>query len=355
MQILISPFEKLKLSPEICSTIEQRDFKIIVPIKNLVINENFTIGNVEFYQNFESIDDNLIKNSDNGRNNPTWNGNLPRARVTVNDVQFISAIMNGYDKISKAIDVIALRTNSSCQALKINGKLEHVEFDYYKLMSQVSIPYWVYCREINTRSYAVLNIEYLTDGILALEYKPEKYFSIFNHLFDKLLLRTELTQPEINLLQVMHWLRRAIQSKDKKDKLLDLWTAMEFLASGTKGGLLFEKSEIEKIKTLIHSQIPLSAAQESAIFSKLEMLNDAPLMEKFRIMSMEAGLELTENEQKLINLTRSKRNSLIHGKKDVLIYEEELNKLLSVIEAIFLEKVDRVAPLAEERARGRGC
>jgi hypothetical protein len=85
------------------------------------------------------------------------------------------------------------------------------------------------------------------------------------------------------------------------------------------------------------------------------MLNDAPLMEKFRIMSLEAGLELTENEQKLINLTRSKRNSLIHGKKDVLIYEEELNKLLSVIEAIFLEKVDRVAPLAEERTRGRDC
>ncbi|MGB7571182.1 MAG: hypothetical protein WBL87_05445, partial [Methanothrix sp.] len=69
-------------------------------------------------------------------------------------------------------------------------------------------------------------------------------------------------------------------------------------------------------------------------------LNNVPIMEKFKVIAHEAGLELTESEQKLINLTRSKRNSIIHGKKEVIILDEELNKLLSVIEVILLSKID---------------
>jgi len=340
MQIMISPFEKIKLDPALSPKNKQRDFKIIVPIKNLLINDAFKIGDVEFYQDFSSLDDSFIKNSDNGRNNPTWNGNLLRAKVTVSDEQFISAIMSGYEKISRAVDVIAFRTNLSCQTFNLNGETKYNEFDYYKLISQVSIPYWIYCREINTQSFSILNIEYLTESILALEQNSSNYFNILNQIFGRLLIQSNLTQEEKNLLQVIHWIRRAIESKDKRDKLLDLWTAMEFLVSGTNVKKLFTKFEIKRIKNILDNNISISDEQRSALFDKLDMLNNAPIMEKFKIIAQDAGLELTESEKKLIDLTRSKRNLIIHGKKEATILDEELNKLLSVIEVVLLYKLD---------------
>jgi len=68
---------------------------------------------------------------------------------------------------------------------------------------------------MDTQSFAILNIEYLTESILALEYNPSSNFALFNQLFDKLLINSNLTQKEKNLLQVIHWIRRAIEIKDK--------------------------------------------------------------------------------------------------------------------------------------------
>jgi len=259
---------------------EMRTFIVIIPVKNLVINDSFEIGNVEFYQEFNTLDDFLIRKSENGRTNIEWNGNYPRAKTIINANSFFAAILEGYLKISTAIDLISLRTDISFPRIKVRNKYEYFTFDYYKYFSKVKIPSWVYCREKDTNSYTLFNIEFQTENVLALEYRPQEYFSKLNEVFDGLLCKTDLSQEDKNILQVLHWLRRAIQTGENKDKLLDLWTAMEFLVSGTRVEKLFCGSQIENIKSIIETSQILQDRQKKVLFEKLNNINDPPLMEK---------------------------------------------------------------------------
>jgi hypothetical protein len=319
----------------------KRSFIIIIPVKNLIINDGFKIGNVEFYQEFNTLDDVLIRKSQNGRTNQEWNGNYPRAKITVNANSFFAAIREGYEKVSTAIDLISLRTDISFPRMKIIDKYKNFKFDYYTYSSKVKIPSWVYCREKDTNSCMLFNIEFITENVLALEYKPQDYFLELNDLFDELMCKNKniYTQQEKNILQVLHWLRRAIQTGENKDKLLDLWTAMEFLVSGTKVEKLFCKDQKENIKSIIEAGQILQDKQKEVLFNKLDRLNEVPIMEKIRLMGQKFDIKLTSEENEILGLTRRKRNNLIHGEKDIEISENELNKLRSIIEFLLIGKI----------------
>ena len=164
----------------------KRTFIVIIPVKNLIISDDFKIGNVEFYQKFNTLDDHLIRKSDNGRTNLEWNGNYPRSKIIINAISFLSAIQDGYRRISAAVDLISLRTDISFPEIKIKDRNEYFSFDYYKYFSRVKIPPWVYCREKDTNSYTLFNIEFQTENVLALEYNPQDYFLRLDGLFGEL-------------------------------------------------------------------------------------------------------------------------------------------------------------------------
>ena len=311
----------------------------IVITKNLIINQSFKIGNVEFYQKFDTLDDSLIRKSETGRKEMLWNGNFPRARITVKAKQFFEAIMNGYNSISRAIDVIALRTDISFPSVKISGDLKSFTFSYYKHLSKVKIPTWVYCREKKSHAHTFYNIESVIKNTLSLEVEPQKFFEEINGLCSDLISNNNLTQEENNLLQVFHWLRRSIQEGNKKDKLIDLWTAFEFLISDVKSATLFTPNDKSKLINII-SEIDFNDKQKNAINSKIDMLNDSPLMEKFDSLRDVLGIDFSDAELNNLKNTRNKRNGLIHGRKDVLIEDNELNKMRTIIEKILIGKIN---------------
>lgn len=321
----------------------EREFMIIMPIRNLIINKKFNIGEVEFYQDFSTEDDALIRKSENGLKNLEWNGNIPRAKIRVKEKQFLPAIKEGYNKISQAIDIICLRSDFSSPILKTNDKTKDLSFNYYRLFTRVKIPTWVYCREINTKAFCIYNLESIAENILSLEYWPEEYFQPIKDSFEKLITKNKdsLTQEENNLLQALHWLRRAIQIGNNKDKLLDLWTSMEFLISGFKIDNLFSDKEKNKLKGIV-SNTDFSQDQKNAIYSKIGMLNDAPLMSRIKEILKSLNIDITDEEYNLLKSARNKRRDIIHGLKDEDVSEKELNKLRTIIESILLAKVGKL-------------
>ncbi|KHO50618.1 MAG: hypothetical protein QT04_C0050G0027 [archaeon GW2011_AR11] len=321
----------------------EREFIIIVPVKNLIINDSFKIAEMEFYQIFNTLDDSLIRKSETGRREEVWNGNYPRAKIKVKAKTFYEAILKGYMKISKAIDVIALRTDLSFPNIKISDKITNIPFDYFKYCTRVKVPTWVYCREFESEGYTFFNMEWLTENILALELHPDKYFESVNNLFQKILTQESLNQEESNILQVIRWLRRAIQIGDNKDKLIDLWTAVEFLLSGTSSEVLFSDDEKESLITYISSLNNLNGKQKNALYSKFNMLNDSPLMKKFNTLINDLGISFSDEELNTLKTTRSKRNDLIHGKRDINVKEDELNKIRTIIEKILIAKIQKIS------------
>lgn len=341
--LCLSPAEKFRLG-RIPGTpnISIRDFIVIIPVQNLILNETIRIGSIEFYQDFSTVDDYYIRSSGIGRDTAEWNGNYPRAKAIIKSQNFLSALREGYNRISTAVDLIALRNDLSFPRLRINNEDRYVDFDSYKLYAHVKIPTWVYCREKYTDSYLIMNLEFLKEKILALENKPQEYFNIINEIFSNLLYKEVLTLDEKNLLQVLRWLRKAIQCSDNKDKLLDLWTAMDFLISGTKINKLFKNEELKSLKELINTNESFTIDQKNAIFGKLDSLNDAPIMAKIDNLRRELKINFSPEENEILKTTRRKRNFIIHGKKDSEVLESEIDKLRSVIEKLLLGKISSI-------------
>lgn len=320
----------------------EREFTIIMPVQNLIIDTGFKIGDVDFYQKFDTLDDSLIRKSDNGRTNQIWNGNFPRARIVVTAKQFYEAITKGHKKIAQAIDIISLRVDLSFPTIKLNNNHENFNFSYYKNLAKVKIPTWLYCRENKSKAYCFYNLESLRENILNLGMEPDKYFKKINQLCKSLIEKEEYTQYEKNIFQSLHWLRRAIQEGNDKDKLIDLWTSFEFLISGVKPDeKLFTKEDKREMKKII-SQTYFTTFQKNAIESKMNMINDPPLLAKFDMLVKELNITFSDSEIKILKNTRDKRNKLIHGLKDIVVEEIDLTKMRSVIEKVLIARIDKI-------------
>jgi len=316
-----------------------RQFVIILPIINLIIDTNFKIGSVEFYQVFDSLDDSIIRKSETGRKNTFWNGNFPRAKTIVVAKDFFEALIKGYTTISKIIDVIAFRTDISFPTLSIQNCQYNFQFSYYKFLSKVKIPTIIYCREMNSRATTFFDIQTIKESILSLNVDSQKYFEEVNVLCNDLALKEKVTQEEENLLLTLHWLRKAIQDGDNTDKFLDLWIAFEFLISGERTTDLFSKDDKEKILEILLKE-NFSEQQQKALSSKINMINDSPLMEKFNQLTKKMGVYFSDEELVMLKKMRQKRTNIIHGKGDISLTDDELNKMRTILEKIFIGKVN---------------
>lgn len=322
------------------SNTSTRPFNVIMPIQNLIIDQSFRIGNVEFYQDFNSLDDALIRKSTFGRSNPLWNGNLPRARTQVMARQFFEAITTGYDAICRAIDVVSFRVDWTFPSVEAGDKRQNLMFSYYKYLSRVKGTTLIYCREVDTQANTFFNIESIIDNILSFEIDPQEYFADANDLCDSILKKDKdgVTKDEGRVLQVLHCLRKSIQEGNKRDKFLDLWVAFEFLTSGTSIPKLFQQSEITALIKMA-DDLKVTDEQKRALHFRLKQLNEPSQMAIFKHLVKTLGVDFTDAELKLLTTARKKRTEIIHGKKDPEIKDEELNKMRTILGKVLIQKI----------------
>jgi len=70
------------------------------------------------------------------------------------------------------------------------------------------------------------------------------------------------------------------------------------------------------------------------------MLNDSPLMEKFNQLMQKLGIRFSEEELVTFKKMRDKRTNLIHGKGDISINDNELKKMRTILEKLFIAKIN---------------
>jgi hypothetical protein len=71
-------------------------------------------------------------------------------------------------------------------------------------------------------------------------------------------------------------------------------------------------------------------------------LNDSSLFEKLEYYCKENNISIHEEEWKLIHSARTKRNEIIHGKKDIIVKQNELEKIQTLIEKILLQRLNEI-------------
>ena len=328
-------------APEMKINLSPRDFVVITPIRDLIIKDLFRFGNVEFYPVFDTKDDLIIRKSKMARREPDWGSNFPRARIVVKASSHFDAIEIGYLKIKDALNWFTFRNDLTFPVIDDLGEKSIVRFNYFKYYSRVRLSPMVYCREIETEHACLFDTRELLGNVLSIEYDPKEYFKPTKRLFEPIMTKTRsnLVQEEKNILLSLHWLARSIHQGNNVDKLLDLWTSLEFVISRTKVRKLFTKN-LKKLIVKKIRELDLQQEQISVLKDKIAMLNDAPLMEKMRSFATQHLIDFTYSEWDLFRRMRVKRNDIIHGKREIDLSDDEIEKLRGMIERILIEKTN---------------
>lgn len=321
--------------------LRNRNYIVIMPVQNLILEQELVVSGTVFYQPSDSDEDKIIENSKTGKEDLDWNGKFPRAKVVVESTNFYDAILIGYEKISRAIDLLTLRTNLSFT--RIDDSDFRPQFSNTKYLSRVSLPEKAFCKEENAPDTCFFDMRTIKETELKLEKDSSEYVIPVLNLLNDIATKqdSELTKNQRLIARSLRWLRLAIHSVDPITKLLDLWLSLEFAARGT-GSRRFTDEEIKSIKEQTKqiklSGRDLSEEQVYAIEGKLDMLNDAPLIEKVKQFVKQNDIAFSDVEFETIRKARKKRNDIEHGKGNVEVDREELEKLQSLIERIILAR-----------------
>jgi|GEM_PF-2091890 len=315
----------------------QREFSIVLPVLNLRIKHEFEIGTVKFYHHKNSEDDKIISKTGFGKEVPFWNTIYPRAQVTVNSDNMFDALTEGYAKIAQAVDWIAFRNDLSFPVVTE----ERNYFNYLKFSGRVKIPSLVYGRDLKTGEVCFFDLVNREDNILSLEYGLDHFLRIGKEPFESLLSKDseDIDDEENRIIQSMHWLRRSLEDSDKRDKLLDLWISMEYIISGQKPEITLSRPERDEARTAVEST-SLSASKKEAVVKQINNVNRGTLLGKLYKFFEDKDIQITDFEESLIKSAYDKRNSLVHGRKDITVETRELDKLRSIIERIILKKIN---------------
>lgn len=331
----------LQPSPEMKMNLSPRDFVVIVPVLDFIIKDTFRFAGVEFYPFFNSGDDHRIRKSNMSRREPDWSSNFPRARTVVQASSHFDAIKIGHSKIMDIVNWFAFRNDLTFPIIDELGEKSAVDFSNFKHYSRVRLSPIAYCREIGTDHVCLFDTRSLVGNILDVEYDLDAFFKPTRKLFEPIIAKTKesMVQEEKNILLSLRWLARSIHESNSVDKLLDLWTSLEFITSKTRGEILFDEAQKRLILDKIRD-ISLNEVQMEILRNKIAMLNDAPLLEKLRMFTATHKIDFVEGEWRLMREMRQKRNNIIHGDKEPELSNEEIEKLRSMIEKILLASVN---------------
>lgn len=327
----------LKLDPRIPVNLSEKDFIIIVPILDFIIQDSFSFGGIEFYSLFDSKDDYLIKKSQFCQKEADWASSYVRARLRLKSISHYDAIQLGYEKITSVVDWLIFCNDLSMPVIEDDSGKIFARYDYFKHYSRISTSTMVYCREINRESTCVFDTRELVGNKLVIDSNLKEYFKPTKEIFEKILAKTRenSSQMERNILLSLHWLARTVREGTNLDRLLDLWTSLELIV--LRDDSIYPFSDMDKLKILEKvMDLDFSKQQLDILENKLAMVNDVPLMEHLRRTVDKLSLSFSTSEWALLRSTRQKRNSIEHGMKECQVSREEIEKLRSLTERIII-------------------
>jgi hypothetical protein len=317
----------------------ERDYIVLMPIDNLELDRPIKVLDVLFTK---SLDDeyNIIKSSKTFTTDKDWNNNIPKVKVVVRADNFYDAIMKGYNRILTIINLITFRNDLSFIYYK-DTKL--MEFKNSLFFSRLNLIMKIFCKEAESEHSMFYDLKPKDRTLCKSNDLSDEYFLPLRD-FERFYNNPSLEQQNTIILSIQ-WLSLSIYSDDPIVKLLNSWNSLEFAIKSLDLQDKFSKNEIKILKDELSKFfnklgedeiLSLSIQQIEIFMSKLNYLNDPPIMEKIRSFLSDHKIPFDENEMNLIAESRKKRNDIQHGRKHQIINNNELEKLRSLIERILL-------------------
>jgi len=331
---------------------KRRSFKVILPILNFEVPSTMSIMNVQIHASDPSSEDETTISTQFSKladANSVWRRSNARAEVLVEATYFDEAAIAGRKLITSALDwflyalrlsVLGIKYNATSIVLPWNrdhsyGTISAAEEAYVRDVSESNIKACVYDFEVSVGKTLV---KLSKDDIVS--YSPVK------DLFE--LVYSKQTDESRRSWSALHWLGRARESIDDRDKLLHLWIALEFLVSGETGERLFPPDMSEPLAELLRDKaIELGCKDpEWAKRRFKDAISQPTLRERFDAFVANASIQMgiTSRETETVWETlRKARNHLEHGRKDVVISSEDLDVMDQMLNRMIWITVNETA------------
>jgi hypothetical protein len=298
---------------------------------------------VSFTNSLDSSEDRIIKSSSTYKRDKDWNEIIPKARVIVKADNFYDAVMDGIKRIFAALSFISFRNDLSFIVTP------NLEFKNSLFNSRIYPTMKIFSNKELDSVYSLFYDLNQLEKTMDFRNASDNYFTRlekFKRFFPDNPNAANKNNPIALSIQ---WLALAIQAKDPVVKLINLWNSLEFAVSGLSIQKEFSKSELKIVEnqtSLLFEDLKrkgildLSLKHLEILWSKLSHLNDPPILEKIQTFVQVHKIPFSENEMRIIRETRRKRNNIQHGKGNVTVKENELEKIRSLTEGILLLRAD---------------
>ena len=215
-----------------------------------------------------------------------------------------------------------------------------VPWDRDRYFTAVSLGYQAYVRDLSEKMLKACLFDFRNlrgEPKLRISAADVVEYSPLQAIFEA--LSSASTDQSRRLSWAMHWLRRARESPDPRDRLLDLWIAMEFLTAGAKTEEICNSSQLNALENaLVTAATKLGVKDVGRLADRFRRsANNPSLYDKFEAL-VSNQVPIGDGEKNAVwGSLRRNRNDLEHGKafdvepKDLDIMEQMLSKMIWVL------------------------
>lgn len=220
----------------------RRAFVFIAPIPGISIkgDEAVRIADIELYVPAKGMryDDDLIQKAAPEPLAPELSPEVTRAYVPVLAHGFTEAIVLGQARLSQAIDWLSFRCGLSTPCYRAAGEWRFIQWDRTDGLAHLVETDWVYIRDTlpvmaRERYWLRWSPPAVRDSIVQLGGQSDPRATETLELVEKTLTKQDedRTPAERSLLLALHFHRRARQSPDRIDQIVNYWHSLEFILS----------------------------------------------------------------------------------------------------------------------------
>lgn len=326
----------------------RRNFRVILPILNLEIPVTMSVMNTRLHPSDPSSEDektifsqfSKIVNSNSPGDNSVWNRSKVRAEVLVEATYFDEAAIEGRKLVTSALDWLLYALRLSVLGIKNNIRGTVVPWNRVRSHGVISAAEEAYVRDVSEPQVKACLYDFETSvGEPLVKFSEDELtaYSPVKNLFES--AYSKHTDDSRRFWSALHWLRRVRESIDDRDKLLDLWIVLEFLVSGETGQRAFPPDVSERLAELLRDKaIELGFKDpESAKRRFKDAISQPTLRERFDAFVANASLpmKITSKETEVVwDTLRKARNDLEHGRKDVVIFSDDLDVMDQMLNRI---------------------
>lgn len=323
-------------------------YNIIMPIKNLKLEYEFSFGNVRFI----NIDNSEVEEFHKFINNTEDIGCY--AKIYVNSRNIYDAYDSGKKQLQQTLDFVVniARDFSFLSYHSINSDVKTKNIDF--IFSIPNLYDWCYIENSFLKQKLIFNSRILMrNKKLNLN---ESTISILtsNSNNELLLMQNEIVSNKAkrSLLSALKWIRKAWDSDDEEDRIIYSITSLEFILSSEVSFRIIPEDlsqDIKKdIKIILKEKIEDMESMNKVYNKVCNAFVDSSFHTKLNNLIDRLSIPIRKEDLDRICSARKLRNEIIHGGGCEMVSLRDIYCLCESISRILFYKMKEVAMNADD-------